>query len=455
MSETPGLRPRGRERKDADVLVVGAGVAGLVAAGALAQQGLRVIVVEARDRVGGRVYTERGAGGVLVEHGAEFIHGRRPELWSLLEESGLETVERRGAMLHEAARGEGLTEEDDRGEEFFDALDGLADLQGEDISFAEWLQGSDLPGWQGVALTGYVEGFNAADAKRISARSLGIQQAAENAAEGDRSWHIPAGYARLPEFLAEKVRAAGGEILLSRPVYAIRWRPGEVVVSGKGGDLRAPRCVITLPLGVLQAANSSEPFSVRIEPEPRPLFEARRLAMGHVVRFTMVFREPWWTQAPAGPGRSRQSLQTAQFLFTPERVPPVWWTRHPEPEPHPTLVGWAGGPRCASLRGRSAAELGEMACRDLAEAFGIAEEMIRASLISTETYDWSADPYALGSYSYVPASGLEASAAMSEPAADTLYFAGEHTDTTGNWGTVHAALGSGVRVAEQIRSKLI
>ncbi len=437
-------------RHDADVLVIGAGVAGLAAARMLAQQGLQVMVAEARDRVGGRIYTQRMADGVLVEHGAEFIHGRVPELWSVLEEAGLETVERSGAMLQEKIRGGGLMEDDARGDDFFAALDELTHLPGEDISFAEWLKQADLPDRQREALTGYVEGFNAADARRISTRSLGIQQIAEKATEGDRGWHLPAGYARLPEFLADRVRTASGKILLGRPVYAIRWREGEVVVSGKQGDLRAPRCVITLPLGVLHAANSSEPASVRIEPEPRPLFEARRLAMGHVVRFTMVFRERWWAQLPAHPGLSREALQTARFFFTAERMPPVWWTRHPEPEPSPTLVGWIGGPRCEDLRGRSAAALGNMACHDLAEVFGIAEGGIRDTLVSTETYDWSTDPYSLGSYSYVPACALDASAAIGEPVAGTLFFAGEHTDTTGHWGTVQAALRSGLRVARQV-----
>ncbi len=455
MTEKDSFPMAKRTGHDADVLVIGAGVAGLAAARMLAQQGLRVIVVEARDRIGGRIYTERVASGVLVEHGAEFIHGRVPELWSVLAEAGLETVERSGAMLHEQKRAAGLTEDDARGDNFFSALHQLAHLPGEDISFAEWLERADLPAWQGEALTGYVEGFNAADARWISARSLGIQQAAEEASEGDRGWHMPAGYARLPEFLAGRVQAAGGTIVLGRPVHAIRWRQGEVVASGKQWDLRAPLCVITLPLGVLHAANSSEPFSIRLEPEPRPLFEARRLAMGHVVRFTMIFRERWWAQLPTHPGLSRAALQTARFFFTPKRMPPVWWTRHPEPEPLPTLVGWVGGPRCEQLRGRSAAALGEMACHDLAEIFGIAEETIRQALVSTETYDWSTDPYALGSYSYVPALALDASAAMGKPVAGTLFFAGEHTDTTGHWGTVHAALRSGLRAAQQVLDEAV
>jgi len=429
------------------IIILGAGMAGLAAARLLAEAGREVLVLEARDRVGGRIFTERTAAGALVEHGAEFIHGRPPELWSLIEEAGLETVERTGSMVREDALGRGLGEEEGEQEsELFQPLAGLADLpEDEDVSFAEWLVTSDVPQWQREALTGYVEGFNAADAERISARSLGIQQRAEEDSEGDRAWHLPGGYAALPEYVAERVRSAGGEIRLGCIVDAVHWRRGQVVLTTREGTLRASQCILTLPLGVLQAANAGTRGSVRIEPEPRALFEARSLAMGQVMRFTLLFRQRWWAEASGN-----QAVQTMSFLFTPARTPPVWWTRRPETEPVPTLVGWSGGPRSAALRGLTDEQLGEHACRELANAFQLPLEDVRGQLITTHTYDWSTDVFALGSYSYVPARAVGASLAMTEPAANTLFFAGEHTDTTGNWGTVHAALGSGIRAARQV-----
>src|SRR4030088_3805573 len=79
-----------------DVVVVGAGMAGLTAARALVEAGLRVLVVEAQDRIGGRIWT-RHVGDQAIELGAEFIHGRPPELWALIDEAGLGTDERGGA----------------------------------------------------------------------------------------------------------------------------------------------------------------------------------------------------------------------------------------------------------------------------------------------------------------------------------------------------------------------
>lgn len=431
-----------------EVVILGAGIAGLAAARALAERRRRVLVVEARDRVGGRLYTERTPSGVLVEHGAEFVHGKVPELWSLIEEAGLKPVERSGTMLREEARGGGLQAQDDQLEDdVFPSLERLADLPGDDLPFAEWLAESDTPEWRRAALTGYVEGFNAADAGQISARSLGVQQRAEDETGGGRSWHLPEGYSQLAEHLAARAREAGAELRLRCIVRDVRWRPGEVIVTTSQGDLRVPRCIIALPLGVLHSANSSAPYSIRLEPEPRPLFEARRLAMGQVVRFTLVFRERWWEQSAV---LDRERLQTMSFLFTSERMPPVWWTRRPEPETQATLAGWSGGPRAESLRGLGAVELGRLACEELAAVFQVPVQRVMSSLISTHTFDWSDDRYTRGAYSYVTAGALDAPAAMTVPEANTLFFAGEHTDTTGHWGTVQAALRSGLRVASQV-----
>ena len=81
-----------------DVVVVGAGMAGLTAARAMAKAGLKVLVVEAQDRIGGRIWT-RHVGDEAIELGAEFVHGRPPELWALIEEAGLETYERDGSQI--------------------------------------------------------------------------------------------------------------------------------------------------------------------------------------------------------------------------------------------------------------------------------------------------------------------------------------------------------------------
>jgi monoamine oxidase len=429
-----------------DVLVIGAGIAGLAAARALSERGLRVLVLEARDRVGGRIHTLQLDTGV-VELGAEFVHGEDPALWSLIEEAGAETVERSGTMLREDADGKLSQDEDVAGGEL-NVLDQLVDLP-QDESFARWLNSSDVPKEHHAALLGYVESFNAAEANRISARSLGEQQRAEEAIEGDRVWHLRGGYSQLAVYLANRVRSAGSQLRLECVVQSIRWAAGEVVAETNSGVYRARACVVTLPLGVLQTANREGGF--RIEPEPQAVAQARRLAMGSAERFTMVFREPWWERSKS---LSENVLRSMSFLFTFRRSPPVWWTPHPEPEALAALTGWSGGPRAAKLIGCSAEELGDAACRDLAQVFRVPEQSVRDVLMATHRHDWQVDPFSRGAYSYIPVGALDAPAKMAQPEAGTLFFAGEHTDTTGNWGTVHAALRTGLRAAEQVFSSI-
>jgi monoamine oxidase len=431
-----------------DVVILGAGMAGLTAARALAERGLRVVVLEAKDRVGGRVFTRGAEGGGTVELGAEFVHGRAPELWALIEECGAKTVEREGTMLREAWGG-GVAEDDPQDDGMFDPLESLEDFAGEDVAFADWLAESDVPEDECAALTGYVEGFNAADARRIGVKALGVQQKAEDAIEGDRAWHVLGGYGQLAESLAARVKELGGEVRLGWEAVAVRWRAGDVEVETNRGMVHAGKCVVTLPLGVLQGVNDED--GLRMAPEPKAIAQARRLEMGHAVRFTMVFRSKWWERSGVA---DEKKLASMSFLFTFQRSVRVWWTAHPEPEALPALTGWVGGPRAKELEGKSAGELGREACAELAAVFGVAEDGLRWELVATYAHDWSSDAFARGAYSYVPAGALDAPASMTRPEAETIFFAGEHTDVTGHWGTVHAAVRSGLRVAGQVLGEM-
>ena len=435
------------ETPQPQVLILGAGIAGLAAARMLLERGIRVVILEARDRVGGRIHSLQTGEGVL-ELGAEFVHGRAPELWALIEESGAKTAKRDGSMLRESWDGELCEDEGMEHGDLFEPLESLADLQ-HDVSFADWLEASDVPEQQRPALRGYVEGFNAADANRISAMSLGVQQKAEESIGGERAFHVVGGYSQLTTFLANRVCELGGEIELNCTVRSVRWEPGEVTVETTAGEFDGARCIVTFPLGVLQRANREN--GVRFDPEPEALTHARRLAMGSAERFTMVFRERWWEQSTR---LKKNALRDMSFLFSPRRLPPVWWTAHPEPEAMPKLVGWVGGPRAAQLTGRSAEERDRTSCIELGKVFELPETVVREALEATYRHDWSSDPFSRGAYSYVTAGALDAPQAMTRPEAGTLFFAGEHTDITGHWGTVHAALRSGLRAATQIQAAL-
>ena len=418
-----------------DVLILGAGMAGLTAARTLAQQGRKVLILEAQPRIGGRILTHR-IGDLPIELGAEFVHGRPPELLDLITEAGCTLYERSGNQLcFEDGRLTSQTDADRSGT--FDPLEQLSTYHGEDLSFTEYLATQQLDEATRQSAIGYVEGFNAADARQASILALGAQQRAEDATEGDRIFCVREGYSRLPEYLAARLRDLGADLRLSCPVSSIRWRPREVIVETAQGLLTAPQCVITLPLGVLHAG------AVRFDPQPTGLTQALTgLRMGSVCRFVLLFRRPFWQHLEPQP-----EVQHLSFLFAFGHSPAVWWTTHPEPTA--TLTGWVGGPRSAALLAQPDT-LARSACNTLATIFSLEPAWIWEQLLSLHTHNWTADPHSHGAYSYVATGGLNASQTLAEPVEQTLFFAGEHTDTTGNWGTVHAAVRSGLRAAHQI-----
>ncbi|HKO20081.1 MAG TPA: NAD(P)/FAD-dependent oxidoreductase [Acidobacteriaceae bacterium] len=426
-----------------DIIVIGAGVAGLAAARSLAEAGRSVVLLEASSRVGGRILTLR-ENEEIIEVGAEFIHGRPPELWSLIEEAGLETYELDGPTLRfREGRLNTTPPAANPEDQSFTVLKQLESYTGPDIPFSEYLDRRQVAEQLRGTSIGYVEGFNAADHRIIGVQSLGLQQAAEEEIEGDRLFRLRNGYDQLPEFLCEKFKAAGGQLSLNTLVERVEWSAGQVQVSGSRAGQpvthTAKQALITLPLGVLQQR------VVEFVPVPLPVLEARRLRMGNARRFTMMFREKFWADSAAtNPAESGDF----SFLFSFATVPPVWWT--PLPQTSNTLTAWIGGPRAEPLANLTPAMLGDAACETLSEIFSIEADDIRAELIGTFSHDWQRDGLSFGSYSYVPAGALDACTKMTIPVDHTLYFAGEHTDTTGHWGTVHAALRSGLRAAGQI-----
>jgi len=418
------------------VLIIGAGMAGLTAARRLAEAGRQVLVLEARDRVGGRIRTLREADQIL-ELGAEFIHGHAPELWDLIHEAGLETYSLDGVNY---CRKDGRLKKCDEQSEIFKFLNQLEKWKGPDIAFADYPPLQKLPPEKRENVISYVQSFNAADYRQIGVHSLAVQQHAEEEIHGDDLYRIREGYDRLPEFLARKVREAGARIELSRPVERIEWKRGRVEVFARDGgellELSAGKAVIAVPLGVLHQ------FGVVFDPVPHALIAAHQLSMGPVRRFTLLFRERWWADHPD------LKLPRFSFLFAQGVMPPVWWTAHPWETR--TLTGWIGGPRSSSFAQCTREQVGDLACQELARIFPIPLEFLRNQLICCATHDWQTDPFSLGAYSYIPARGLDSVLELATPVDNTLYFAGEHTDVTGHWGTVHAAIRSGDRAAKQV-----
>lgn len=432
-----------------DVVVVGAGISGLAAARDLAAAGLDVCVVEARERIGGRVWTRRdGAPATLpVELGAEFVD-IPGEAWNLLQSAGGSAYASAGGFWRVA---DGHASESDFGavDEVMERLDGSH----EDETFRAFLDRAckDVDPHVREMAVRYVEGFHGAPVDRVG--TAWLARAEEGAAGGGGEVrHQPLGGLDLvARALGERLRADGG-IRLGTVVTAVEWTRGEVTVrlrSAIGGTalapLRARAIVVTVPLGVLQA-DAGEEGAIAFDPEPEAVAAARRLGVSHVVKVTFRFREAIW-EGMDGLGRPDEVA-----MFQPEDSPfAVWWTLSPVRAP--VLVAWAGG-SSAERMAREGPDVVERALDDLAAWLGRSRAEVEAQVESIFRHDWTADPFARGAYSYVPAGALEAQEALGRPVEDTLFFAGEATCTDGMNSTVEGALRTGRRAARQVIASL-
>jgi monoamine oxidase len=432
-----------------DVIVIGAGAAGLAAASTLADSGCRVCVLEARDRVGGRIFTRLEPDSpIAVELGAEFVHGRSPATSRWLRRFNTPLID--ASQTRFSIRNGELKDADRIFVEMKKGLDRVR-RPAKDLAFADFLDGPARkmlsPRAREFART-LVEGFDAADAKRVSTFEILDEWSGSSAADAP-TFRPQGGYGELIGAIAGDLDPSRVHLRLNTIVNEVRWRAGSVQVSAshleQSHELKARCALVTLPLGVLQLPPTS-PHAVRFDP---PLKEKQRalngLAAGPVIKVVLQFQEPFWEQLDEG------RFRNAAFFHAPDAAFPTFWT--PLPIRAPLLAAWCAGPNAARLAGFGESQLVARAFESLAMLFGKESGALR-QLRSARVHDWQADPFSCGAYSFVTVGGGGARKALARPLHDTLYFAGEAADTNGEAATVAGALQSGERAAQSILSAL-
>ncbi|AHJ96906.1 flavin monoamine oxidase family protein [Hymenobacter swuensis] len=427
-----------------DILILGAGAAGLLAARNLARAGRRVTVLEARSRPGGRIHTLAAEAGFSAptEAGAEFLHGDVPLTRQLLQEYGITWLATAGTT-YEVTDGQARP-----AESFLDdmplLLSKLHSLP-HDMPLTEFLA-QYFPGNDHQILREQVirfaEGYDAADAHRASAFALRDEWSGTGAEDSPRP---VGGYAGLIAGLVRDLQAAGGQLLLATQAERIVWQPGQVTVQCTDGRrFQAPQLLIAVPLGIWQA-KSGQPGHLLLQPElPTHRAAAQELGFGAVIKFLLEFDEPLWESALHGP---TQPLPDLGFLFSDAAVP-TWWSQYPSSRP--LLTGWLAGPAASQRRHLTADNLLAEALTSLAYLLRTTPDFLRQHLRAHHIVNWAADPLALGAYAYSTIGAAEARAALATSVADTLFIAGEGVYDGPYIGTVEAALVSGAEAAARL-----
>jgi monoamine oxidase len=409
----------------ADVVVVGAGVSGLAAAGRLKSAGLRVTVVEARDRIGGRVHTYHPAdGGPPVELGAQVVHGDRNPVHAVVGAERMRDAPRE-AVARFVRRGESrsmgvLAAAGPRAPWAVEAALAAAEAlrrPAARLSVDGWLRSAGVDGDDAVVAREWFRQNWAAEPAELSA--AGVARALSTEDVGTGEYAVAGGFARLPELLAEDV-----DVRLGCPARAVTWSPGRVAVRlDAGPPLVARAAVITAPPPVVSRG--------RLVVEGLPAGKraaARRLPLGDGCCVLAIVSRP----APE-----------SAVVFDADGGGGFIRCRAGRPEVLVVAKSTAAAAVRATLRAAgAAADPPDVLVRALPWLAG-------ARVRRLEVADWGADPWATGAFGYPALGAGDAPAAWAAPVGGTLFFAGDAT-VAGTPPRVPAAIASGLRAAGEI-----
>jgi monoamine oxidase len=435
--------------KATDVIIIGAGAAGLMAAYTLVKAGRKVTVLEARNRIGGRIHTTNNEPFTNpTELGAEFIHGNLPVTLRVIKEANLELLPVDFEMWHYS---NGSFEQSDEFVEHWEQFLECVNKLEHDMPLYDFLQ-QNFSGDEYIKMLtqieNYVSGYDTADIRDASVFALRNEW---NHEDEDAQQRIKGGYSVMIDYLAKVCTDNGSEILLNSPVTKIVREQNRVrVFTSNGKQYEADKIIIALPLGVLQAHNENT-GAIQFTPSLPEHSEAfKSIGFGAVIKIVLEFDEAFW-EGESITQLAGESLSTMGFLFT-EEIIPTFWTQAPL---HSKLfTGWLGGLPALEMKHFTDDHIMTLVLESLSNVFKISPGALKDKLVGFNVANWTADPFTRGSYAYDMVGSAEAKKIIVQPVNQTIYFAGEYLYDGPAIGTVEAALTSGENVAKMLLDDL-
>lgn len=424
-----------------DTIVVGAGVAGLTAARLLARAGRRVVVLEARDRVGGRISTDRRYG-LTTDMGASWIHGiTGSPVAAAAEAFGMPMIEFTVGGYQPDSRpiayygpdGVRLTDAATRAyiadiHTVDRALIDVVAASAPDASYRDVTEAAlDAQGWDAERTQHVREYLEHRTEEQYGAwiEDLAAHGLDDDVIDGDEVV-FPDGYDRLPRRLAE-----GLDIRLIHVVSRVQWSAEGVLVTTDHGLFAADSAIVTVPVGVLQSGD------LEIEPAlPEPVAGALgRLRMNAFEKVFLRFPTKFWDD---GVYAIRQQGDEGRWWHS--------WYDLTALHGTPTLLTFAAGPAAVETRDWTEEEIVDSIIAQLRRLYG--ERVAKPT--SVHVTDWQDDPWSHGSYAFMTVGSTTSDHDdLATPIGGVLHLAGEAT-WTDDPATVTAAMLSGHRAAQHV-----
>jgi monoamine oxidase len=425
-----------------DVIIIGAGAAGLMAARELSRADKHVLILEARDRIGGRIFTFSGNGfSTSVEAGAEFIHGDAKTTIKVLKEYDIPFTKTDGEfkqIRHGKEKGEITGEQYHKLEELLKKL--KHDMPVDDF-LNRYFSGEEHTALRQM-VSGFTTGYEAADTGRASIFSFRedwLEMGEMN------QYRIKGGYGKMISALADETVQKGSTLKLSTVVKAINWQKGEVT-DYSGNKFTAKKVLVTVPLGILTADSLLRDSIVFNPPVSDKMEAASKLGYGEVIKIILEFTDAFWKSEEVEK-TTGEELSNAGFIFSDTEIP-TWWTQYPDDST--ILTGWLAGTNAKKFTSVDKEKILEASIKSLAFIFRLKEEEIKPKLTASEIFDWSAEAFTRGAYAYATPDAEELRKILNQPVEGKLYFAGEGLYAGKETGTVEAALANGLDVAKKI-----
>jgi monoamine oxidase len=420
-----------------DVIIIGGGAAGLMAAKLLSEAGKKILLLEAKDRLGGRIHRIENFS-FSAEGGAEFIHGNLKTTFDLLKEAGLKKAKLKGNFCR-ITNGKWSTEEEPVAH--WDTLIRKLKECKQDTSIDNFLEKFlEAKKYDTVKkqFRKYIEGYDAADPKYANVFAIRKEMEREY---GGQYRPVPDYYAMI-NFLTEKFLKYNGVIKIHEPVKEIRNNKNIEVITSTGKYF-CKQIIIAVPLGVLQCKKNNESFIKLPSNLNGYMKSAKKIGNGGVIKFLLEFDNAFWLDKDF---LKDKNISVPSYIFS-NAVIPTWWTQYPYKRP--LLTGWIAGPSSVKMKNYSTKKFKNLLVKSLSSIFSMPFGEIENHLKKIEIMNWIKEAHILGGYSYSTLKTEKARDILLTPIENKFYFAGEYLLKNSS-STVDDALQSGRLVAEKI-----